>query len=131
MEQQLVGRWEWQATTADTTPVLTPASTGHHQAIVFDRRGRVCFYEDGSLVRAAAFLVRYERKNRHHSARHLIFYRGYKGSQVYEVAGNLLSLRESDGSPLEHRYVRQPESNAVSASVGGGVGTSAVAARPL
>ena len=39
-EEQLLGRWEWQHSTAAHAPAQTPASTGHRVVVEFDRRGR-------------------------------------------------------------------------------------------
>ncbi|AII51054.1 hypothetical protein [Hymenobacter sp. APR13] len=103
MEQQLVGRWEWQQSSTGSATVLTPATTGHEVVVEFDRRGRAMFYQDGSLQSAAAFSVRQQRPGRH-----IIQYRGYGGSQYYTVSGNVLYLQEMKGQTTRHSYVRLP-----------------------
>lgn len=103
MEQQLVGRWEWQQSSTGSADVLTPATTGHEVVVEFDRRGRAMFYQDGALQSAAAFSVRQQRPGRH-----VIQYRGYGGSQYYTVSGNVLYLQEMKGQTTRHSYVRLP-----------------------
>ena len=117
MEQQLVGRWEWQQTSGGSAPALTPTSTGHQMVVEFDRRGRARFYQDGSLTSAAAFTVRHVRGGFRRSGRHIILYRGYEGSQYYSVAGNTLYLQEMRGKAARHSYTRLPSDNAVSTVV--------------
>ncbi|MBC8084497.1 MAG: hypothetical protein H7Z21_14965, partial [Hymenobacter sp.] len=80
--------------------------TGHRVAVVFDRRGRVRFYEDDALVSAAVFSVRRELPGIGRSARQVLLYRGYRGVQLYSVSGNSLRLREANGKALEHSYTR-------------------------
>jgi hypothetical protein len=109
MEQQLVGRWEWQQTSTGSANTLTPASTGHEVVVEFDRRGRAIFYQDGQLQSAAAFSVRRQRPGRH-----IIQYRGYAGSQYYSVSGNVLYLQEMHGQATRHSYVRLPTSHSLS-----------------
>lgn len=109
MEQQLVGRWEWQQTSTGTASILTPAITGHEVVVEFDRRGRAMFYQDGELQSAAAFTVRQQRPGRH-----IIQYRGYAGSQYYTVSGNVLYLEEMTGHTTRHSYVRLPAGRALS-----------------
>jgi hypothetical protein len=108
MEQQLVGRWEWQQTSGSTNSVLTPASTGHQLTVVFDRRGRARFYQDGNLLSAAAFTVRHKRGGFRRPGRYIIQYRGYEGTQYYSVTGNILYLEETRGKAIRHSYVRLP-----------------------
>ncbi|SHL56558.1 hypothetical protein SAMN02746009_02984 [Hymenobacter psychrotolerans DSM 18569] len=114
MEQQLVGRWEWQQTSAGAATDLTPATTGHQMVVEFDRRGRARFYQDGSLMSAAAFTVRYNRGGLWQSGHHVITYRGYAGSQSYSVSGNMLYLEEMHGKPARHSYVRLPSDHSFS-----------------
>ncbi|WBA42048.1 hypothetical protein [Hymenobacter canadensis] len=109
MEQQLVGRWEWQQTATGASSILTPATTGHEVVVEFDRRGRAMFYQDGQLQSAAAFSVRQQRPGRH-----IIQYRGYAGSQYYSVSGNVLYLQEMTGHTTRHSYVRLPAVRALS-----------------
>lgn len=109
MEQQLVGRWEWQQTSTSPTNILTPVTTGHEVVVEFDRRGRAMFYQDGELQSAAAFSVRQQRPGRH-----IIQYRGYAGSQYYSVSGNVLYLQEMTGHATRHSYVRLPAGRALS-----------------
>lgn len=111
MEQQLVGRWEWQQTSGNSNLALTPASTGHQIVVVFDRRGRARFYQDGSLLSAAAFTVRHKRGSFRRPGRHIIQYRGYEGTQYYSVSGNTLYLEEMRGKTIRHSYVRLPSEN--------------------
>lgn len=109
MEQQLVGRWEWQQTATGPASIVTPATTGHEIVVEFDRRGRAMFYQDGALQSAAAFSVRRQRPGRH-----VIQYRGYAGSQYYSVSGNVLYLQEMKGPAARHSYVRLPASHSLS-----------------
>ncbi|MBC6697875.1 hypothetical protein [Hymenobacter sp. BT190] len=111
MEQQLVGRWEWQQTSTNSTSIVTPATTGHEVVVEFDRRGRAMFYQDGGLQGAAAFSVRQQRPGRH-----IIQYRGYAGSQYYTVSGNVLYLQEMTGQITRHSYVRLPASHSISSA---------------
>lgn len=113
MEQQLMGRWEWQQTLNGSEPALTPVNTGHQMVVEFDRRGRACFYQDGSLVGVAAFSIRHKRGSFRRPGRHIIQYRGYEGTQYYSVAGNILHLEEMRGKPGHHSYVRLPSENDV------------------
>jgi hypothetical protein len=106
MEQQLMGRWEWQQTSGNSNSVLTPASTGHQLVVIFDRRGRARFYQDGNLLSAAAFTVRHKRGGFRRPGRHIIQYRGYEGTQYYSVSGNVLYLEEMKGKAVRHSYVR-------------------------
>jgi len=108
MEQQLVGRWEWQQTASGSAPALTPSNTGHHMVIEFDRRGRACFYQDGNLLSAAAFTVRHKRGGFRKPGRHIIQYRGYESGQYYSVANNILYLEEMRGKATHHSYIRLP-----------------------
>jgi hypothetical protein len=105
-EEQLVGRWEWQQTAAPNAPVLTPATTGHRVVVEFDRRGRARFYEDDNFVSATVFAVRRERQGIGKPVRQVLMYRGYRGTQLYTISGNNLQLRDSNGEPFQHSYIR-------------------------
>ena len=105
--EQLLGRWEWQGSTTAHAPAQTPASTGHRVVVEFDRRGRARFYEDDTFRSASAFSVRHELPGLGRPGRHVLRYRGYRGSQLYSVSGNTLQLREVGiSNALEHRYTR-------------------------
>jgi hypothetical protein len=106
MEEGLVGRWEWQQTAAERQSLLTPDNTGHRVVVEFDRRGRARFYQDGTLISAAAFTVRREVGSFNTPSRHLIIYRGYQNNQYYSVIGNRLQLQDTNGKLLAHTYVR-------------------------
>ncbi|WP_426490658.1 hypothetical protein [Hymenobacter sp. 102] len=106
MEEGLVGRWEWQQTAAERQALLTPDNTGHRVVVEFDRRGRARFYQDGTLISAAAFTVRREVGGFNAPSRHLIIYRGYQNNQYYSVIGNRLQLQDTNGKLLAHTYVR-------------------------
>jgi hypothetical protein len=111
-EEQLVGRWEWVESTGEATPSVTPASTGHRVWVDFDRRGRACFYEDGTLRSAAAFSVRraVQVTNRKRPFRHMIIYRGYRSNQFYSVSGNRLLMEDATGKAGAHVYKRASRS---------------------
>jgi hypothetical protein len=111
VEQQLVGRWEWQQTSTDAAAALTPATTGHQLVVEFDRRGRAKFYQDGELQSAAAFSVRRQRNGLRGPNRHIIQYRGYTSSQYYSVSDNMLYLQEMQGKATRHSYIRLPASH--------------------
>lgn len=113
VEQQLVGRWEWQQTSTGAA-ASTPASTGHQRVVEFDRRGRAKFYQDGELQSAAAFSVRRQRTGLRGPNRSIIQYRGYTSSQSYSVSDNVLYLQEMQGKPTRHSYVRLPASHSLS-----------------
>lgn len=106
VEEGLVGRWEWQQTVAANKPVLTPDNTAHRVVVEFDRRGRARFYQDGTLISAAAFSVRREVGGFGKPSRHLIIYRGYQNNQYYSVIGNRLQLQDTNGKLLAHSYTR-------------------------
>lgn len=106
VEEGLVGRWEWQQTIAANKPVLTPDNTAHRVVVEFDRRGRARFYQDGTLISAAAFSVRREVGGFGKPSRHLIIYRGYQNNQYYSVIGNRLQLQDTNGKLLAHSYTR-------------------------
>ncbi|MCA8829078.1 hypothetical protein [Hymenobacter pini] len=106
LEEGLVGRWEWQQTGSDKKSLLTPDNTGHRVVVEFDRRGRARFYQDGTLISAAAFSVRREMGGFNTPSRHLIIYRGYQNNQYYSVIGNRLQLQDTNGKLLAHTYVR-------------------------
>ncbi|MBX0292042.1 hypothetical protein K3G63_16450 [Hymenobacter sp. HSC-4F20] len=106
VEEKLVGRWEWQQTTADNQSRLTPTNTGHQVVVEFDRRGRARFYQDGQLVSAAAFSVRRVMGSFGKPSRHVIIYRGYQNNQFYSVSGNRLQLQDANGKISEHTYIR-------------------------
>lgn len=114
MEQQLIGRWEWQQTATGPATTLTPASTGHQLVVEFDRRGHAKFYQDGELQGAAVFTVRQQRAGIRSPRRNIIQYRGYMGSQYYSVADNVLYLQEMQGQTTRHSYVRLPASHTLS-----------------
>ncbi|RIY08439.1 hypothetical protein D0T11_14480 [Hymenobacter rubripertinctus] len=106
MEEGLVGRWEWEQTSARDQYKLTPGNTGHKVVVEFDRRGRARFYQDDKLVSAAAFTVRRDRAGLGQPLRHLIIYRGYQNNQYYSVSGNRLHLQDANGKLLQHNYTR-------------------------
>lgn len=106
LEEGLVGRWEWQQTAAASQRLLTPGNTGHRVVVEFDRRGRARFYQDGTLISAAAFSVRREMGGLGKRSRHLIIYRGYQNNQYYSVTGNRLELQDTNGKLLAHTYTR-------------------------
>ncbi|WP_354579808.1 hypothetical protein [Hymenobacter sp. UYP22] len=106
VEEGLVGRWEWQQTTAEDRPALTPSNTSHQVVVEFDRRGRARFYQDGTLISAAAFSVRREMGGFGKPSKHLIIYRGYQNNQYYSVIGNRLQLQDTSGKLLAHSYTR-------------------------
>ncbi|TGE08034.1 hypothetical protein EU556_09850 [Hymenobacter fodinae] len=112
-EEQLVGRWEWVESTAEATPSVTPASTGHRVWVDFDRRGRARFYEDGALRSAAAFSVRraIHATDRKRPFRHMIIYRGYRSNQFYSVSGNRLLIEDANGKSGAHIYRRASRSS--------------------
>ncbi len=112
VEQQLVGRWEWQETSTGAAS-STPATTGHQRIVEFDRRGRAKFYQDGELQSAVAFSVRRQRTGWRGPKRHVIQYRGYSSSQYYSVSGNVLYLQEMQGKATHHSYVRLPASRSL------------------
>ncbi|GAB3227724.1 hypothetical protein GCM10027346_11390 [Hymenobacter seoulensis] len=105
-EEKLVGRWEWQQTTASSQRLLTPTNTGHRVEVEFDRRGRARFYQDGSLVSAAVFSVRRVKGGLGEPSRHVIIYRGYQSNQFYSLSGNRLRLQDASGKLSEHTYTR-------------------------
>lgn len=106
MEEGLVGRWEWEQTSAKNQHALTPDNTGHKVVVEFDRRGRARFYQDDQLVSAAAFTVRRDRAGLGEPVRHLIIYRGYQNNQYYSVSGNHLQLQDASGKLMQHKYSR-------------------------
>lgn len=106
LEEGLVGRWEWQQTAAESQRLLTPGNTGHRVVVEFDRRGRARFYQDGTLISAAAFSVRREGSGLSRRSKHLIIYRGYQNNQYYSVTGNRLQLQDTNGKLLAHTYTR-------------------------
>ncbi|WP_125439611.1 hypothetical protein [Hymenobacter perfusus] len=105
-EEGLVGRWEWQQTAAQSQRLLTPDNTGHRVVVEFDRRGRARFYQDGTLISAAAFSVRRELGGFGKQSKHLIIYRGYQNNQYYSVTGNRLQLQDTNGKLMAHTYIR-------------------------
>lgn len=120
VEEKLVGRWEWQQTTANNQQLLTPTNTGHQVLVEFDRRGRARFYQDGQLVSAAAFSIRRVMSGFGKPTQHVIIYRGYQNNQLYSVSGNRLQLQDANGKVAKHTYTRAaPE---VSAQVAGSRG---------
>ncbi|RSK36120.1 hypothetical protein EI290_04325 [Hymenobacter metallilatus] len=105
-EEGLIGRWEWQQTANDGKHTLTPSNTGHRVVVEFDRRGRARFYQDGTLISAAAFSVRRDMGGFGQASRHMIIYRGYQNNQYYSVIGNRLQLQDTNGKLLAHTYTR-------------------------